>query len=302
MVRIQSDSVTYLLSKLTDAPELDDLLGDIGYTLVRDSTDHASYFAERGSDSGPKSPLRVNTLEKQRRLFFLHASGELNAWDDESKQYAKRWAAVLATTFEKEEAQRVQLSFTLERLARFCLPSARAVFAQRTTTWSEVAYAAYLSFAANNPTIANKKLQEHCRDRGTDPNDPDWVFGLLQRLTFGPKIAIYPHRYDSIRPVLERCFAVDLPDFASELKAFQEDLCIDPEHSQEERLDTPMAIQRALACLGYDVGPVDGIFGKKSKQAVIQFQLKSGLTSDGVVGPKTRKALLSEYLRKVENL
>lgn len=44
--------------------------------------------------------------------------------------------------------------------------------------------------------------------------------------------------------------------------------------------------QGRLVVAGYDI-VVDGIFGQKTKQAVIEFQKGHGLTPDGVIGPKT---------------
>lgn len=46
-------------------------------------------------------------------------------------------------------------------------------------------------------------------------------------------------------------------------------------------------LQDALASLGYYYGPVDGIFGPLTQQAVINFQRTQGLTPDGIVGPMT---------------
>jgi murein DD-endopeptidase MepM/ murein hydrolase activator NlpD len=43
--------------------------------------------------------------------------------------------------------------------------------------------------------------------------------------------------------------------------------------------------------LGVATGGADGIFGPKTKAAVIAFQKKHGLTADGIVGPKTWKAI-----------
>lgn len=50
-------------------------------------------------------------------------------------------------------------------------------------------------------------------------------------------------------------------------------------------------LQDLLNLLGYSVGKADGIFGIKTQNAVVQFQTDSGLNPDGIVGPKTWKAL-----------
>lgn len=55
--------------------------------------------------------------------------------------------------------------------------------------------------------------------------------------------------------------------------------------------DTVKSIQEMLATLGYKPGPVDGDFGERSEQAVINFQETEGLYADGIVGPMTMRAL-----------
>ena len=50
-------------------------------------------------------------------------------------------------------------------------------------------------------------------------------------------------------------------------------------------------IQTKLKEYGYDPGSVDGIFGEKTRKAVIAFQRDNGLTQDGIAGPKTLAAL-----------
>jgi len=57
-------------------------------------------------------------------------------------------------------------------------------------------------------------------------------------------------------------------------------------------------LQKALASLGYSPGKVDGVYGPSTKQAVVEFQKASGLTADGVVGPKTLAALKSALTAK----
>ncbi len=50
-------------------------------------------------------------------------------------------------------------------------------------------------------------------------------------------------------------------------------------------------IQTRLKKWGYYDGPIDGIFGPKTYQAVRYFQAKNGLKVDGIVGPQTLAAL-----------
>ncbi|MGB3266596.1 MAG: peptidoglycan-binding domain-containing protein [Microcoleus sp.] len=46
-------------------------------------------------------------------------------------------------------------------------------------------------------------------------------------------------------------------------------------------------LQEALKDLNFDPGIIDGIFGRKTKQAVINFQKSQQLVPDGIVGDKT---------------
>lgn len=56
-------------------------------------------------------------------------------------------------------------------------------------------------------------------------------------------------------------------------------------------LATTRGVQAALASLGYDPGPVDGVAGTRTRAAVRAFQADAGLVADGVVGALTRAAL-----------
>jgi len=51
------------------------------------------------------------------------------------------------------------------------------------------------------------------------------------------------------------------------------------------------ALQTRLAHLGFDPGPLDGVFGGATDSAVRAFQRSKGLPSDGAVGPETASAL-----------
>ena len=57
------------------------------------------------------------------------------------------------------------------------------------------------------------------------------------------------------------------------------------------RSDEVKKIQEALKNKGYYTYNVDGIFGTRTKNAVIGFQKDNGLDADGIAGPATLKAL-----------
>jgi hypothetical protein len=50
-------------------------------------------------------------------------------------------------------------------------------------------------------------------------------------------------------------------------------------------------LQRMLAARGFNPGAIDGVFGARTKAAVVCFQAAVGITVDGVVGPQTWTAL-----------
>ena len=61
-----------------------------------------------------------------------------------------------------------------------------------------------------------------------------------------------------------------------------------------------MEIQEVLKKLGYNVGRVDGVFGPGTLRAVIEFQMRHSLSSDGIIGPDTYYAL-RPYLEGYES-
>lgn len=66
------------------------------------------------------------------------------------------------------------------------------------------------------------------------------------------------------------------------------------ELGKEERL----SIQTTLSALGYDVGTPDGVFGKKTRQAVLAFQVGAGLMPTGYVDAPTRAQFRNDSVQK----
>ncbi len=53
-------------------------------------------------------------------------------------------------------------------------------------------------------------------------------------------------------------------------------------------------IQARLQALGYDTGPIDGVFGRRTQAAIRAFQRDQQLVIDGIAGPATLARLLPD--------
>lgn len=257
-----------------------------GYSFRRNSKGGWRWFLQ---DS------EVTTKEEQRSLCFAGASGNKGSFSDVHKEYAKKWAAAVSTVWESPEAQAVQRAYTLPRLDTFAVGKGKALSElalENGSVYAQVFRAAYTSFAANNPSRAAEAVRA-CDTTGGTAFSRDWLITMLRFMTFHPNIAIYPHRYDRIRPVLERLYAVDLPDFSSELKAWQR------ENKFQLEKYTDKGVQLGLLALGYDIGPMgaDGVFGRRSQAALAAFEDKNSSVppshKDGMPDKYTVPALTS---------
>jgi hypothetical protein len=219
---------------------------------------------------------------------FLACSGKLGAWNDSTKAYAKRVAAVLATLFGDPRSHEAQYSYTMPKLLDFAFGDAKKLLFPANFPdqgWDGALRAIFLSFAANLPAVAARRVDRNTLV-GKTPKDA--CIALAKRLTFEPGIAIYPGRFDKIALVVEKLFGVDLPDFSSELKKWTAAI------PELETFPTIKSWQIAFVNLGYDLGPsgADGKDGPKTRAAVTKFQRDNGLEVDGMVGRKTLAKLV----------
>lgn len=74
------------------------------------------------------------------------------------------------------------------------------------------------------------------------------------------------------------------------------------EHNSDQfgylNLESLEGAQKALAILGYDPGKIDGKDGLNTQRAVRAFQASVTIQIDGIVGPKTRQALMDSLSQK----
>lgn len=251
---------------------------------------------------------RVTSLDRQHRLFQLHSNGTKGTWDEASKDWIRTWVVCLANVLEQPAAIAAQVEYTIPKLRSFSSGAVATLLwgkdaPQTEDGWPGALRAAYLSFAVNLPAIAAKHCLLGAQNSKATPWSRDWCIDIIKQMTFGPNIAIYPIRYSGkdgqggIRPALETLYGVDLPDLAEELHAFQCTLA-HPDNIGAPMFDTPKEIQQFLIDQGFDLGPhgADGIMGAKTRAAVAAFQLTQHLLMDGLVGPKTVRAMQEIWL------
>ncbi len=245
--------------------------------------------------------MAVDTQEEQKDL-FLGCSGLIGSWGPPGsiqRMKATRLATAFATVLAHPASIIVQNEKAARELEKFYMPFAiQYLLEDRNhikcypTNIMDAAVAIYSSFAANLPAVAATQLQRFATTTKHEKYSRAWLDEMCWHLTYGSGITIYPERYNKIRPVVERLFNVDLPDFATDLLALQADTQTSTARGAFD-LSSVVGIQRALIELGFDLGPkgADGISGPKTRFAIMAFQFGSNLVSDGIVGPKTKDAL-----------
>jgi len=231
--------------------------------------------------------LLVMTDQQRRDLFLAGGTGIEGSWTEEQLERAYNWVLAYANCpWEEEPVWQAQIDFAASTLHEYVRPEAEWLFQMTADPWILALRAAYISFAVNNPKKAAMQLniaRQKAPDSGLSEGTPSWVIEILRSITWDSGLDLWKHRYNAIRARLEKSFNVDLPDFADELR----------NAASLGEIMSPTEIQMALLKLKYDIGNsrVDGIIGRKTKAAIMEFQRRNGLPVDGDVDDETRKKL-----------
>jgi hypothetical protein len=283
-------SVSDMLGKVADGKyaELDPVVAyadSVGVDFEQDPNGHWR-FKFRDSRGFVDNNL------KQQQLFYRTGNGNKGTWTNDNKLYAKGWAAAISTVWEDDAMQSIQRVYTYSRLGQFFTNGAKTFFAARPATEaSDAMYASYTSFAVNNPSWASSSLAKAVAAAGSlTAWSPEYLIHLLKHLTFDPGVAIYPARYNAIRPALETLYSVQLPDFAQELQAWTAATGLPAQFTTKQ-------LQGALIELGYDLGSsgADGQYGPATKAALFKFEQENGVppaNQDGMIDTYTYPALV----------
>jgi len=238
----------------------------------------------------------VNNRSAQQKL-FLSTNGLRENWNDESKEYAKATAVALCSIYNNESFRSIQMEYAKSLLMKFVYKNAQDALFTRTDEdglWGALK-AAYISFAGNSPSMANNCVRSIMENGVWNlMDDRDKCIAVLQSLVFDSEISIWPIRYNDIRGPLENLFNVDLPDFASELKQWNDNY---------KYGRTVHEVQAGLQYLGYDIGPegVNGKITRGTSAAIAEFKRDQHLTPDNILDIVTVE-LLHQMVESLDSI
>jgi len=207
----------------------------------------------------------VNSVEKQQAL-FLGCTGKVGSWSPEAKAYAKNWAALMANIWLDREAQKIQEDYTITHIPGFLTKYAAtqllegSKFENLTNAdlagWKGGIIALYMSFAANNPSIAESGLKSHLAATSQEKWSEEWCIELAKWLTFSSKISIYPIRYNKIAPLIDKLFGTSFPVTAAELDKWKPPSSVPHRGTEETVPDMGTIIPPVMSPVVVDVPPI----------------------------------------------
>ena len=131
---------------------------------------------------------------------------------------------------------------------------------------------------------AVKTLQEKLNAKGFDSGNVDGIFGAK---TYAAVTAFQKTNSLGVDGIVGKLTWGKLYGVSPAMPVETTTVVGRPMVSYGSRGDAVRKLQELLNALGYDCGSVDGIFGSKTKAAVLAFQKANGLAADGIVGPLT---------------
>ena len=131
---------------------------------------------------------------------------------------------------------------------------------------------------------AVKTLQEKLNAKGFDSGNVDGIFGAK---TYAAVTAFQKANSLGVDGIVGKLTWGKLYGVSPAMPVETTTVVGRPMVSYGSRGDAVRKLQELLNALGYDCGSVDGIFGSKTKAAVLAFQKANGLAADGIVGPLT---------------
>lgn len=291
-----SDLLGYLMGVRGDRDlikPIDDFGKEHGFIFTQDAKKRwrFHFLDERGS---------VDRDSELSQLVWRNSDGQKDSWTYEDREYAKGFAAAVINVMADPRGHRAQRDWLAKRVKLYAFKHAATLVKEAPDTpVGKALVAGLLSFCINNPSWAAKHCQIADESWKGARWTEDWLVHVMKQCTFGPRVAIYPHRWDAIRPSMEKHFGIDLPDFAADLEKWEVGI-VSERPALKQSLSTKEAQWILRHVLFFDLGAsgedgdgVDGVYGKKTKGAVEAVQIICALDEvDGWIGKDTLTVLL----------
>ncbi len=227
----------------------------------------------------------VESTAQMREMFLSGAIGLKNQWSPQQEEFAKKVAVIFANLWEDERFRKVQSNWSKSSLPRFIMPQTKKVFLTLPSDsgWQGALKAAVISYSMNNPKTADLQFVKATSNPAWSGSSDEEKFSLAMTEMVKNGIGIWPGRYEDIAPVLREEFGVNVPPLES----------IQRGAVSMEPLKTAVDVQKFLISMGYDLGPkaVDGVIGKKTTAAILDFQRSNQLQQTGTLDKGTLRLM-----------
>lgn len=282
---LSTDLLGYLKDKSVPfTPTLQKAFQESSVTFQKNAVGRYRMFNRNGKP--------VETKEGQQEVFFgPDCNGRIGSWKEHNKDRAKLWVLGLQETLIQPEAIKHQIQFLLPRIMSWVTKRSRdRLWGPNTPPreakgWVGAVRAMFLSYSVNNSVIADANLASI--PESVPLFTEEGFVTLARALVFNPgNPAIYPKRYEDIRPAIERIYGVNLPDNRKDLQTWS---AATMGLKGGTTLPSVKEVQKALLVAGADLGPkgADGIEGPKTKAAIRKYQEEKGLPVNGIADRMT---------------
>jgi len=235
----------------------------------------------------------LDSVQKMQSAFLGGSTGLKGQWTGDQRVHATAVAAAFVNMWDDQAMRDAQCAYARETVWSFVTPASRTALASDPSNegWSGALKAAVTSYSANLPAVAESMIRKVIATAAWSGSPQDRYMVICKQMALGSGIRIWPERYGKIAPRISALFGVSVPSL-EDLQNWNGSAS-DLHGPIDDPLDTVAEIQSFLISQGADLGPAgaDGVYGKKTKDAVAAFQASRKLTPDGVVGPKTKAAM-----------
>lgn len=163
-------------------------------------------------------PVETEALS---RWMFARGSSKIGSWTDVNKIWNRCWAAAIASLFQDSRAIAAQVKWTAPQLlSRFVLVNGKKHLFPAGSSFDGfpgALKALHISYGVNLPAVA-EKISNSAVARTKFPKwSKQWCLDIIHDLVLTSGVGIWPGRYNSKRPALEKAFGIELPKTHTDL-------------------------------------------------------------------------------------